>query len=89
MTHGDENPAAPAWLAAGTWLAMASARDSALGRGLSYGAVAEAVRNILLARHPALPACLISEAAEALVPPRRWRRLPRRAPRLPPAPTRP
>ncbi len=84
MRQGKDDPPVPPWLGAGTWAAMAAARDAARARGLALPAVETVVRDILLARHPALPACLISEAAAALLPRQAWRRLPRRT--WPPAP---
>lgn len=46
---------------------MEHVRDAALARGCGAGAVAEDVRAVLLARHPALPLAMIDGAVAAML----------------------
>ena len=60
--------AAPPWLAPATLRAMMVARDRLVAGGGSRCAAARAAREIVLARHPALPARAIAEAVRCVVP---------------------
>lgn len=75
--------APPSWLAPATLEAMQSARRAALAAGRGPALAEQAVREVVLARHPALPASLIGQATAMLFPPGVVRRRLRYRPRLP------
>lgn len=68
MRDGDDLRDPPPWLARGTVAAMRLAQDQALAWGRDAYAAAEAVREVVAAAHPALPATMITEAVACIVP---------------------
>ncbi len=60
-------PAAPAWLGVATLRLARARRAAAAARGRPAHEATEAARDVLVARHPALPMTMITEALVAAV----------------------